>query len=132
MIFGKSDEQLKKELEENQAELKKLQDALAASQNDTRIQVEARQADADRVQELSDENDSLKKEIERLVNLPQGEERTSEGPMIFEYEDRKYRILCKACRIPGLGRRTALEIMVDTEAQAKLVALKSGVIREVE
>ena len=88
MIFGKSDEQLKKELEENQAELKKLQDALAASQNDTRIQVEARQADADRIQELSDENDSLKKEIERLVN-------------IYSYAKRSLIVIVYAARVAG-------------------------------
>jgi SMC interacting uncharacterized protein involved in chromosome segregation len=127
------------QLEALQAELSKLQDALAASQNDTRIQVEARQADIDRIEELCEENDklkgeneSLKIEIERLVNLPGNEEKSEDSPSVFEYEGRKYRVLCKACRIPGLGRRTALEILADTDAQSKLVSMNAGVIQEIE
>jgi chromosome segregation ATPase len=50
----------------------------------------------------------------------------------FEFEGSKYEILGSAVHIPGLGKRTALEIVADETAQAKLVASGSGMIREIK
>ncbi len=111
-------------------ELEALQTALAASENDTRIQVEARQADAERIQALEEENASLKSQIEKLLVTPDADEKVTGVGETFEFEGQKYKILVEAVRIPGVGRRTAMEILVDQKAQAKLVETKSGVIRK--
>lgn len=81
---------------------------------------------------LKEEVESLKEEVARLIETPDEQEQVSGVGKTFEYEGRKFKVLCSAVRIPGLGRRTALEILDDTKAQAWLVEKKSGVIKELK
>lgn len=49
----------------------------------------------------------------------------------FTVGKKKYKLLAPSMQIPGIGYRTADEILLDKELQAKLIELKSGLIREV-
>lgn len=49
---------------------------------------------------------------------------------VFQYQDKKYKVVFPGVNIPGLGVRTAAEIVVDEEAQKELVERKSSAIVE--
>jgi len=49
----------------------------------------------------------------------------------FTHADKKYKVLLPHVTIPGIGYRTAAEILLDEKAQAALVATGSGAIKEV-
>lgn len=85
------------------------------------------------IESLKSEKESLKKEIEVLLkgDGAVAKEKASGIGGTFDFDGKKYKILLHAATIPGIGRRTALEILNDTDAQAKLVASGSGVITEV-
>lgn len=100
--------------------------------------------DAEKLAELSEtlralqnENDELK----RLINLKTQETELSVGNSVsassafkakqFTYEKKKYKLLFPQANIPGMGTRTAAEILLDKEAQKYLIENKSGFISEV-
>jgi len=50
-------------------------------------------------------------------------EKKSQSPDIFTVNGKSYRMLLQRVNIPDVGVRTAVEILVDTEAQQKLVEI---------
>lgn len=105
------------ELEEEIASLGK---QLAASQNDTRIQVDARNKDLEIIRGLQTELEGLKK-------------LSDEGKPLNEFErnGEKYRLNVAKVRIPGINENqplTALEVLNSTEAQDELIRRESGAI----
>lgn len=90
------------------------------------------------IQLLEEENGNLKAQIEDLKNQladavsapAETREVKSAVGECFEYAGDKYKILVNSLLIPGLGKKTALEILVDEEAQAYLVNKKSSFIRK--
>ena len=92
-----------------------------------------------KIQELTEENDalkeaneSLKNQVEKLLETPDDKEKEDGVGSKFEFEGAKYEILVPKVRIPGMGARTALEILNDSKAQEWLVKKKTGVIRQVK
>lgn len=83
------------------------------------------------VEQLQEENANLKAEVERLLETPDDKETDNGVGQCFEYDGSKYKILVPAIRIPKLGKRTALEILNDTEAQAWLVTKGSESVKKV-
>jgi regulator of replication initiation timing len=79
---------------------------------------------------LKQANESLKAELAAVANSG-GAAAEKTGNETFEYEGATYEILAKAIRIPGLGKRSALDIVGDPDAQKKLVDSKSGAIRQI-
>lgn len=112
-----------KNLEQLEAELQDSQTALVAANK------KAEDAGAEN-ELLKEENDQLKAEIEKLLNTPDAQEGKNGVGETFEYDGKKYKLLSPAIRIPNLGKRTALEILADPEAQAWLVQKQSGAIKE--
>ncbi len=49
----------------------------------------------------------------------------------FSYGKKKYRLKAPGAFIPGIGHRTADEIILDASAQKALVTMNSGIIKEV-
>jgi hypothetical protein len=124
-----------KNLQAENAELKKL---LAGTGDKTNGPDAGKLAEmAESLRAFQNENDELK----RLINLRSQETEISVGADTgaasgfkakqFTYEKKKYRLLFPQANIPGMGTRTAAEILLDKEAQKYLIENKSGFISEV-
>jgi chromosome segregation ATPase len=73
------------------------------------------------VEELREANENLKEEAKRApASNPQ-----------FTVGDDTYEVLAKSVNIPGIGKRTALEVAADEDAQKALVKVNSGLIRKI-
>lgn len=84
------------------------------------------------IAEITADKEALKSEIEVLLK-GDGAAAKAKGNGVgehFDFEDKQYVILVPATHIPGIGKRTALELLADTEAQKWLVENKSGIIKE--
>jgi hypothetical protein len=81
-------------------------------------------------EELTAEVAALKEEVQRLAATPDDKEQENGVGKCFTYNDKSYKVLVAAVRIPGIGKRTALEILNDTAAQKWLVEKNSGCIQE--
>lgn len=79
---------------------------------------------------ISEENDSLKKEVDRLLNTDDKEEKKTGVGETFDHNGEKYELLCSSMRIPGIGKLTALEILTNEKAKAWLVGKQSGMIKK--
>jgi chromosome segregation ATPase len=122
-----------KTIEELQAEL---QDSLSALEKERQVSEDLTSTVTELKESMAaveEENEKLKTELADLQTAM--ENKTSQvaktGNETFEYDGKKYEILCKSIRIHKLGKRTAMEIATDTDAQKALVESNSGVIREV-
>lgn len=98
--------------------------------------------DAEALAKLSDqlrEAQNQRDELSRLLELKNTEIETEvtstpsafKKPKPFTLDKKKYRVNYPKVNIPGMGERTAAEIMLDTEAQRYLVDSKSGFISEI-
>ena len=87
---------------------------------------------------LSDENALLKQEV---ASLKQQMEVIMNGPVAnistksavgekFMYQDEEYMILVGVVNIPVLGKRTAIELLNDPQAQEYLVTRNSSAIKK--
>lgn len=85
---------------------------------------------------LKEENAGLKKS---LAELAAGTAKPADAPAKptlpknarFKVDGKTYEILAPVMDIPGIGRRSAEELLLDKAAQKKLVDRKAGVIKEV-
>lgn len=110
------------DLQTQMAELTAANEKLQSDNNDlsAALQNEINTSDAFRK-----ENETLKAKIGVLEEIAPAQ------PEIFTYEKKKYKI-SGSMRIPGLGERTAADIVVDKDAQKWLVENNSGLIKEVK
>lgn len=122
---------LKEQLNQALADLKTSNDKVAELEAQNKEQAEVFENLFQENEALATANTSLKEEIARLMKTPDNEEGKSGVGELFEHEGAKYKLLVSAVIIPGLGKRTALEILTDTNAQAKLVASASGCIQKI-
>lgn len=65
------------------------------------------------------ESEKLSIEMESTVNLDALKEKA--GPVHFVYDNRVFIVKLPRCNIPGIGKRTAIEICTDEKAQAWLI-----------
>lgn len=138
MSDKKTVEQLEKELEASQDAVAKSKTIAEAAEKESvacKTKLEEVSAENEKLvaenKELKKSNAELKTEIERLLETKDTEETNTGVGEIFTFGKGKYKILSSAIRIPGLGKRTALEIMTDSKAQEWLVTNGSGSIKKV-
>lgn len=86
--------------------------------------------------ELQSTNDELNTEVAKLKSaLTKSEDANPNRKLSFEFEGKEYEIICGA-NVPGIGqpsdKLTPLEIQSSPEAQAILIKIGSGVIRELK
>ncbi|MDR6565465.1 hypothetical protein [Chitinophaga ginsengisegetis] len=88
---------------------------------------------------LAIQNDGLKKAIDKLVTNRSAGSITTDAPAlpkipdnpIFKLDKSKYQILVPACHIPGIGYRTAEDILMDEEAQRALIEMGSFAVKKI-
>jgi predicted nuclease with TOPRIM domain len=118
-------EEANQKLAASEGETSNLKQQLEASQNDTRIQVEARGSDAQRISELENQLEAANAEMLKL----QDKNSKYENPS-FTYGGSQYEILAKNANVPGHGFVSAADIAGSTELQEWLVSRQSGLIRK--
>lgn len=79
---------------------------------------------------LVQENQSLKKALEVLMNETEVKETFSDAGEVVEYDGKQYQLLLAKMNIPKLGVLTALEVAASPEAIAYLINKKSSAIKE--
>lgn len=109
----------------------KLQADLAAEiQKNTELTTELGIAN-EKIQGLADQKDELENQLNALMSGGKNKSNEKDQAPVFEYDGKKYRYLGNSMRFPKIGKRTALEIITDAEAQKWLVESKSEMIREI-
>lgn len=121
-----------KQIDESSKKVIELEGALTVSQENFQKAKELLAEQDKEYQALIAKYDALRLEKKNPTIPPaKGAKAVTPADLEFEYGGKKYQVLSGAT-IPGLGKRTALEIANDVEAQSFLIEKQSGVIREVK
>jgi 5'-3' exonuclease len=115
------------------ADALKSNEALVAENSSLKDELEAAEKEAADNLELAKLLEKKAEETSIQVELLEKllEDSSEEKPEhIFEYQDRKYQVLVPKVLIPGVGERSALEILSCDESKKQLVKSNSGFIKE--
>jgi hypothetical protein len=90
----------------------------------------------EQIKALQSENTGLTKIIENMltqVSEPSEDEKKVSLPKdaVFKHNGIKYEIIIPHLTVPGIGYRTADDILQDEKAQAELVRINSGAIKKI-
>ncbi|SKD10098.1 hypothetical protein SAMN05660461_5998 [Chitinophaga ginsengisegetis] len=88
---------------------------------------------------LAFQNDGLKEAVSKLIENKSASSITTSAPVLpklpddptFKLNKTKYQILVPSCHIPGIGYRTAEDILMDEEAQKALIDVGSMTVRKI-
>jgi chromosome segregation ATPase len=122
-----------KSLAENQTLIEQLTTKNVDAQAALEHELAFRRTKEKEVADLLEENSQLKETVASLEKELEATEKKVPAPARpqFKVGDDTYELLVNAVSVPGYGKRTAAEVVVDTEVREALVKMKSGVIRQV-
>lgn len=117
-------------------EVLKLEETIAGLQKQLEAETTAHAATLAKLEEAEKEVASLKSQVQTVIEVKAEEPKKPEVIQEpFTYKGKKYQLLVAQVHIPGIGLRTAAEIVLDEEdtdgVKKFLVESESGVIKPV-